>query len=528
MKQFYLWQHICLLSTLKKTVLTATFLTILILTSCQKPEQEISGEKAETAGHGLMINALPNDISADDITSGKCVNLGGNPGWPANNNIDGISGTKLQDIKNAGFKWIRMSIKWEEVDNHDAGQPCNYSFNNHFQNAAGDKTPNASYEEWIDAAKAGQSPVGIIFTLTGGHRAHTTPITEGGVVTGFTPPITSAQRLKFKEFSDASVNWAKVTNGYSKIMFEIWNEPNSPHYWDNGVNCDKDDVACLTALSQLMAEQYTELVRAIVPDMKTAGASVIGPALAPNHDQTNDWIGRIKAYTTNKPLWKFDAITIHFYQKEVDQSPEKVIETIYRWRNGSDGFGNAISPDVPFISGEWGYPTGDVNGSAPNQIEPVSLNVQAAYLVRAHLLLAGEGVMTHNYFQWDHPDGEVNNGMRFYEIIGKPAEFAATRFSATLENYKIVEKSWISGATAPSGSYWIKLLKQPNNNNPVYVFWNRASSGPSQITLSNLAPGNWKRLSSISSTDTGTVITVPSNGTYTGLISTTPVYLIKQ
>lgn len=188
-----------------------------------------------------------------------------------------------------------------------------------------------------------------------------------------------------------------------RIVWEIWNEPNSTGFWFVKPDATLSPVA-----------QYLELARATCAAIRSVAptATIVGPAHSeinfsssnPNSTQQDAIAGKAYLQTVIDPSSNLrsclDAISVHPYRAGSIPSgnPETVSDDYSTLRGMMDtpsGTGT-----LPIISGEWGY------YSAPLVSYGVTQMVQAALAVRQQLINITNNVPISIWYNWK--DNEVN------------------------------------------------------------------------------------------------------------------------
>ena len=200
-----------------------------------------------------------------------------------------------------------------------------------------------------------------------------------------------------------------------RIIWEIWNEPNIS-FWK-----PKPD-----------AQQYVALALATCRALRAAdtNCTIIAPA-----SSSFPW-EFLETLFKSGALEYLDAVSVHPYRRG-DQAPETAGADYDKLRALIDRYAPAARRGrIPVISGEWGYST-CVNG--------VSLETQAAYLVRQQLANLLNGVPLSIWYDWknDGPDpkeNEHNFGTVLPDLTPKPAYRALSVMTRELAGCRIVRR----------------------------------------------------------------------------------------
>ncbi|MDP2914152.1 MAG: cellulase family glycosylhydrolase [Candidatus Aminicenantes bacterium] len=238
--------------------------------------------------------------------------------------------TKLLDLaKRAGFGFVRMDLFWPMVEK-SASQ---YDF--------------SEYDLLMRALE--ERGMGALFILDYGN-----PLYYDGPG-GFNDkwgPQTAATRAAYARFALAA---AKHYSG-RKVMLEVWNEPNVPHFWLPAPH---------PANYGLLANEAYKAVKEEIADVPIIVGAASGCDAA--------FLGQVFDVPG---LANVDAVSIHPYR---DRAPETfvqeriLVQDVLRRKTGRS--------DVPLYSGEWGYPSTMFGGR-----NEAAWKKQAAYAIRLILI----------------------------------------------------------------------------------------------------------------------------------------------
>ncbi|HOX03414.1 MAG TPA: cellulase family glycosylhydrolase [Candidatus Paceibacterota bacterium] len=283
----------------------------------------------------------------------------------------------LDMIAAAGFRFIRMDFSWQGTER----KPGQYSWSDYDELTSQLERrglralyildySNSLYEETVDA----RNPI------TGQNRRD----------------VASPRR---PESVAAFARWAGAAAGHfrgHRIIWEIWNEPNIS-FWK-----PKPDVGQYTAL----ALAACRAIRAADPQ-----ATIVAPA-------TSEFPWEfLESFFAAGALDHLDAVSVHPY-RDYKRPPEtasddyrRLRELIRRHQPPSD------RRALPILSGEWGYAT---------HTRGVSLETQAAFLVRQQLANLHDGVPLSIWYDWkndgsDPGEREHNFGTVGTDLAPKPA-----------------------------------------------------------------------------------------------------------
>jgi hypothetical protein len=254
-------------------------------------------------------------------------------------------------------------------------------------------------------------------------------------------------RQAFARFAAATATQFK---GWG-VIWEIWNEPNNPDFWDPGPSAD----------------EYVKLVRATVGAIRhvDAHATIIAPAVVTFPQQYPEaWSYLERCFTLGLPEL-VDAVSIHPYR---NQLPETVTGDYQRLHSL---IGKA---NVPIIASEWGYPV----------LKNVPQASQAALFVREFLTNTMNKVPLSIWYDWrdDGPDAQNlqdNFGIVTWDYQAKVAYRAAQTLTKELGGFHFVERL----ALASHGDY-VTVFAQDTMKK--LVLW--TVDDPHTISLSVDAP----------------------------------------
>lgn len=294
-------------------------------------------------------------------------------------------------IAQAGFKFIRMDFSWGGTERKKGV----YDF--------------SAYDELTaNLEKRGIRPV-YILDYSNPLYEDIIEINEGGKIR---KEVASPQKPESVEaFARWAAEAARHFKGH-KIVWEIWNEPNI-FFWK-----PKPDV-----------QKYIALAKATVKAVKAADpqAVVIAPA-----SSEFPW-GFLEEMFKAGLIEDLDAISVHPYR---GRAPETVAADYAKLRRMIDRYASPGKRGVPIISGEWGYAT---------HTKGVSLETQAAYIVRQQLVNLMLGVPISIWYDWknDGPDqayNEHNFGTVTQDLKPKPAYIAIKTATSQLNGCKFVRR----------------------------------------------------------------------------------------
>lgn len=230
------------------------------------------------------------------------------------------------------------------------------------------------------------------------------------------PPRSAAEIEAFVTWATAAVEHFAPLDP----IWEIWNEPDIPQFWQPGPAVE-EYVALALPVCQAM--------RAVARD-----ATIIGPALAIAPVESNiDSQVFAKLVLRNGPLMQcLDAFSFHPYRST---GPETFLKDMaFYKRLAADGKSFA-GVEKPFVVTEWGYSTyREGDGSKIDE------EIKAAYLVRQQLVAILAGVPLMISYNWrdrgdDPTNREFNYGIIKENGAPKPSWMALAELTRQLAGY---------------------------------------------------------------------------------------------
>ena len=245
------------------------------------------------------------------------------------------------------------------------------------------------------------------------------------------PPHTDAGLKAFARFAGAAA--AHFRN--RGVIWEIWNEPNEPNFWQ----------------PQPDADQYAALVKAAAPAIRAADPKA--PLLAGAISQFD--MPYIETFLRHHPLSGVTAFSIHPYR---DGQPESVISDyaavralIARYLPQSQS--QAGQNQMPIVCSEWGYSTATDQTSEADQ---------GRYIVWMYLVNLLCGVDLTIFYDWtddgSNPnDNESRFGIIRQDLTPKRAYTAIAAFTRKLRGYQFRHQ-----LRSESGSAYKLLFQGPS------------------------------------------------------------------
>ena len=299
----------------------------------------------------------------------------------------------LDLIAAAGFKFVRMDFGWAGIEREKG------------------KYDWSAYDELT--ANLEKRGLRAIYILDYSNALYEETALSKNPITGQEHKDTASPQ--HPESVEAFARWAAAAAKHfkdSRIIWEIWNEPNIT-FWK-----PKPDV-----------KQYTALALATAKAVREAdpNATIIGPATSEVP------VKFLEEFFAAGALAQLDAVSVHPY-RSYKKSPETAAEDYAKLRTLIEHY--APTPEkkgMPIISGEWGYSTFG---------KGVTLETQAAFAVRQQLANLLAGVPISIWYDWknDGPDPnerEHNFGVVANDLKPKPAYSALQTMMRELNGFRI-------------------------------------------------------------------------------------------
>jgi hypothetical protein len=302
----------------------------------------------------------------------------------------------LDMIAAAGFKFIRMDFGWQGTE------PTKGTYN------------WASYDELTaNLEKRGLSAIYIF--------DYSSSLYEESVVSKDSKTDKGQKILSSPQHPEsvaAFARWAAAAAEHfkgSKIIWEIWNEPNISQFWKPTA-----DVVQYTVL----ALATCKAVKAVVPD-----AIIIGPATSTIP------FPFLESFLASGVLEYLDAVSVHPY-RNYSRSPETAITDYKKLRELIDRYAPAKKRGMPIISSEWGYSTFN---------KGVTLETQAAYITRMQLCNMLSGIPISIWYDWkndgnDPAEPEHNFGTVSSDLKPTPAYISIQTMNMQLKGFTFLRR----------------------------------------------------------------------------------------
>ena len=301
----------------------------------------------------------------------------------------------LDLIAAAGFKFVRMDFGWGGSER----KPGEYNW--------------ADYDELTaNLEKRHLRPIYILDYSNGLYE---------DTITSRNPVNDKEQRDTASPQKPQSVaafaRWAAAAaqhyRGHS-IVWEIWNEPNIG-FWK-----PKPDV-----------RQYTALALATCRAVREANpqATLIGPA-----SSEFPW-PFLESFLSSGVLEYLDAVSVHPY-RSYQRGPETAAEDYLKLRGLIERYAPENRKHIPIVSGEWGYAT---------HVKGVSLETQAAFIVRQQLANLLQGVPLSIWYDWKNDGQDPNNNEDNFGTVSnnlafKPSYLAVQTLTRQLSGCRLARR----------------------------------------------------------------------------------------
>lgn len=356
----------------------------VLISSCvfKKEHTPFSTDELEFATGGLGIN-ITRDITKEEV------NL----------------------ITNAGFKWIRVDVTWEQIEK----QKGKYDFSRY------DKLNKMLQEKGIKQ----------YYVLSYSNKLYENKRSV----------ISEEGRNAFSKFAKATTYRYKDQGA----IWEIWNEPNSETFWN----------------PQPSYKPYAELVKKVVPVIKRQDRSsiVVAPAISGLNAESLSWL---KHFFEQDSLKYIDAISVHPYRYS---NPETVSEDYAELKKLTNHY---TDKDIPIISGEWGY---SIAHTPDQQLTDLK---QAEYLVRMFLVNSQNNIPISIWYNWvntgdNNNAKEENFGIVKSDLSEKISYVAVQNFTKQLKGYKFSKKI----NTQSPDDFMLEFKNKQGNK--LLVYWSTKS-----------------------------------------------------
>lgn len=357
-----------------------------------------------------MLSALSLLIAAQGSGQGL-PSLRVGEGWGVNLGFYDLTKTDETRLRESGLKWVRRDLTWNQVETKKGV----YDF--------------APWDRLLDSLEriGGVRPV---FILSYGNDLYQ----EGS-------PRSPEARAAFVRFVEAALARYKGR----RIVWEMWNEPNGPEYWHPTPSPDE-----YAALAKDVAASFAKAA---------PNEALVGPALAGVD------FSYLEAVAKAGGLKGFDGITIHPYRP---MEPESVIPDVARVKALVARHG---SPNVPILSGEWGY---SAAGGGMTEEK------QGDYAARQHLALLVAGVPMAIWYNWRNNGPDPKKEIENYGLVvspsdqPKPAFLAVQALNASLGGFR-----YQSRLAQERADDWVLLFER--NGRPGVAAWTTGAPHETEV-----------------------------------------------
>jgi hypothetical protein len=353
---------------------------------------------------------------------------------------------QLAAAKELGLRRARVGIRIYEVEK-----------------AAGTYDWSATDARIRGLMAAGLTPIVTLFGRT--RQAERAPAGADGRV-----PLSDAEIRAFADFSAQVVRRYGATHEGRKIVYEIWNEPNTKTFW--GSPPDPEAYARL-------AETTCRAIHDQVPTATVVGLAMEGTPLNKPHyvrnyglDIYREWAARA---ATPPLLSCLDGVSFHPYRRE----PESYLtENADLLRFLSE---HGLKDKNPLIvNSEWGYSVGARNAADATE--------QAALDVRLLLIGTGFQRITNLYQLTDGgtDPGDVRHQYGLFTSTGatKQAGSAVMQLLKAIGDYEI---DGVASAPELPGVFRFRAHQNGPRKRVAQVLWR--SSGETAVSLDQLGAG---------------------------------------
>jgi beta-xylosidase len=312
-------------------------------------------------------------------------------------NIHFVTGHEkdLDLIASVGFKFVRIDFGWQSIE----------------------RTKGIYNWKDFDELTANLEKRGLrgLYILDYGNSLYEESTISKNPITGKEQKSTASPQ--HAESIAAFAHWSAAAAEHFRgrnIIWEIWNEPNIS-FWK-----PKPDVAQYTALAMATCKA----VKAAVPE-----ATIIGPA-----SSEMPW-PFLESFLSSGVLEYLDAVSVHPY-RNYNKSPETAATEYQKLRELIDRYAPIPKKGMPIISGEWGYSTA---------AKALSLELQAAYIVRMQLSNLVAGIPISIWYDWkndgnDPNDWEQNFGTVTSDLTPKPSYITMKIMNMQLKGFTFIQR----------------------------------------------------------------------------------------
>ena len=294
-------------------------------------------------------------------------------------NLHATNDDRLLDLlRDAGLSWVRMDLFWDWVERQEGV----YDF--------------GAFDDLVGALDARDMKAILILDY-------------GNPLYGGSPPTTPGAIAAYGNYAEAA---ARHFAGRG-VVFEVWNEPDSPHFWP--------PEGAAAEYVPLLREGITRVHRGDpAAQVSTGGASWFD---FPWFREVLEAGGADGA----------DFVGVHPYRSEV---PETAVADFVLLRQM---VGSALQQPPPVLSTEWGYTATDLGGDGT---APAARARQAVLAVRQALTNWVLGTPISIWYDArddcdDGADGQCNFGLVQHDYADKPAIVALRQLTRAAEGRRL-------------------------------------------------------------------------------------------
>jgi polysaccharide biosynthesis protein PslG len=258
--------------------------------------------------------------------------------------------------------------------------------------------------------------------------------------------VTDEGRAAYARYAAALAEHYKA----DKVMWEIWNEPNTKTFWGKQGGGTKGN-------TEQYAEQYVALVRAVDPD-----ATILGGSVSNLWEKSYEWCDY--AFARGVLKTGIDAWSVHPYSPKLPEDYAAAYDTVRDLMAKHGG-----PRDFPMLNSERGFPTSDekAEGYAGGKTTRMQ-EYQAWLLVRQQLVDLSYGMHGTLYYEWKN----AKEGFGIYND-DKPSQ-ASTALATLIAQLK--GHHFTTRLTTPLPHDWVLSFTGPGDSLKL-VAWTAAKEG---------------------------------------------------
>lgn len=326
-------------------------------------------------------------------------------------------------VEDGGFKMVRKGVYWSTTEKVRG----TYDF-------------TAVDPLVADAEERGLT---ILMTLYGTNSLYETSSTPG--------IVTAAGRAGFAKFAAAIAGRYKT----KKVIYEIWNEPNLNSFWHGPAPSNQN----------IMADEYTALVKAVVPEMRKADSTsiIVAGSISALWRDSFRWFDRCIAQGILDT--GISGISTHPYGFNW---PELAALNGYsEIRKKLDAAGKT---NMPLVTSEVGYTTEWIVERSKYS-EAQAVEVQGWMMIRQQLVDLMSDVRFSNWYELRSSD---SFGLLRTDFNPRPAYDLAKVFMQQLSGYRFVKR-----VSMASASDYVLVLENSAGRQKI-VAWTTGAPAPTK------------------------------------------------